>query len=86
EVPPLEIDPKEDLETRQREEIIRMALSLREDNLAKEMTGLKYLVDAAKEAGEPDVVLRHMSRLMDLGTRQLRAQKALRLRSAISGA
>ncbi|HQV28303.1 MAG TPA: DNA primase [Thermoflexales bacterium] len=86
EVPPLEIDPKEDVETRQREEIIRMALRLREDNLRREQTALKYLIDEAQEAGDALVLARHSTRLADLTLRHFRAQKALRLRSAISGA
>ncbi len=85
-VPALAIDPNEDMETRQREEIIRIAIRLREDNLRREQTGLKFMIDEAKTSGETAVMNRHMARLADISLRHLRAQKALRLRSALNTA
>lgn len=85
-VPPMAMDPNEDPQTRQREEIIRIGLRLREENLRREQTALRFLIDEAKSGGEAAIVGRHAARLADLSSRHLRAQKALRLRSALNSA
>lgn len=71
-------------EARLREEGIRVALRLREDNLRRENDATVLMTQAAQEDGNPDQAKRYNLKLRDLAAKRLRAQKALRLRSGLS--
>ncbi|MBX7213120.1 MAG: DNA primase [Thermoflexales bacterium] len=74
----------EDADARRREEVIRTGLRLREDNLRREQQALRFLIADAREAGDEATLGGLTRRLADLTNRHWRAQKALRLRGALS--
>lgn len=71
-------------EARLREEGIRVALRLREENLRREHDATMSMTQAAQEDHDPDQAKRYNLKLRDLAAKRLRAQKALRLRSGLS--
>ncbi len=72
-----------DDETFLREEATRTALRLRMENLLRERTALAYMVDDAKNAGDPAQVAQYNLRLRDVAAKHFRVQKALRLRGML---
>lgn len=70
-------------ELRLREEVVRTTLRLREQNLARDRTGISLMVESARQNGESDVAARYNLELNQVLSRWLRAQKALQLRSSL---
>ena len=66
-----------------REEIVRTALRQRVENLQRDRSALRYMVEEAQASGDRSLASQYNLRLQDVSTRHLRAQKALRLRSAM---
>ena len=70
-------------ELRLREEVVRTTLRLREQNLARDRTGISLMVESARQNGESDVAARYNLELNQVLSRWLSAQKALQLRSSL---
>lgn len=69
-------------ELRAREEVIRIALRLREQNLQREQQVIGFAMQQAKEEADTQKLSTYNFRAQEIATEKYRAQKALRLRSA----
>jgi DNA primase len=67
-----------------REEAVRTALRLREDNLKRDRSALAMMTDEAQVSGDRPQASQYNLQLQEVNTRLLRVQKALRLRSTLT--
>ncbi len=70
-------------EPRLREEAVRTALRLRETYLAREQEGVTWRIQQSREAGDDVALRRYNLEAQSIAVNRFRAQKALRLRSAL---
>jgi hypothetical protein len=68
---------------RLREEAVRTALRLREQNLMRELEGAQWQLRQAREDGDMVALERYKIHTTETASSWNRAQKALRLRSAL---
>jgi DNA primase len=73
-----------DDETYMREEAVRTALRLREENLRRDRSALALMTDEAQARRDPVSASQYNRKLQDVNNKLLRVQKALRLRSMMA--
>ena len=73
-----------DEETFLREEAVRTALRLREQNLRRDRQAAALMIDDAQARDDREATSQYNRQLLDVNAKLLRAQKALRLRSIVT--